>query len=60
MEMLCRVPVLRGIAAADVTASEAQTQMDPAVTHFDAIFTDVFCGLKIPGFFDVFAVLHSC
>ena len=39
MEMLGSVFVLRGIAAADVAAVHAQTQMHPLVAGFQALFT---------------------
>jgi hypothetical protein len=41
MEMLGRVLVLRGIAAADVPTGKAQAQMDPGVAHLHAFFADV-------------------
>src|SRR4051795_886313 len=38
MEVLRRVLVLRGIAAADLAAGETQPQMDPGVAHLQALF----------------------
>jgi hypothetical protein len=40
-KMLGRMFVLRGIAATHVSATQAQSQMDPSVTEFDAFFTNV-------------------
>src|SRR5258708_1487330 len=34
MKMFCRMLILRRIAAAYVTATEAQSEMDPGVAHF--------------------------
>jgi hypothetical protein len=41
MKMLCRVLVLGIVAAADVTAGYAKSQMEPPVTHFQTLFTAV-------------------
>ena len=41
MKMLCRVLVLRGIAAADMAALEAQPQMHPAVAHLQALLAAI-------------------
>jgi hypothetical protein len=38
MKMFCGVFVLRGVAAADVAASQAKTQMYPTVAHLKALF----------------------
>src|SRR5215470_3602729 len=38
VKMLRRVLVLRGIATADMSAFQAQAQMYPAVTYFEALF----------------------
>ena len=53
------VLVFGGIAAADMTAGQAQPQVDPTVTGFDAIFTHVFRRLKILCVLHVFADRHS-
>ena len=37
-----RVLVLRGIAAANVSTLQAQAQMDPGISDFYAVFTNVF------------------
>ena len=42
MKMFRRVLVLRRIAAADVSADEAKSEMHPAVTHLDAFLALVF------------------
>jgi hypothetical protein len=47
VEVLCRVFVFGRIAAADVTAFEAEPQMDPPVAHFQAFFTAVGMGFYI-------------
>jgi len=39
--MLRGVLVLRIVAAADVPAGEAETQIDPGVAHFDALFAGI-------------------
>ena len=41
VKMFGCVLVLRGIAAANVTAFQAQAQMDPVVAHFEAFFATV-------------------
>jgi hypothetical protein len=41
MEMLGGVLVLGGVAAADVAAFEAEAQVDPSVTHFQAFLATV-------------------
>ena len=41
MKMLCRVSILRIVAAADVTARDAKSQMNPPVARFQTLFTTV-------------------
>ena len=41
MKVLCRVFILRVIAAADVSADYAKSQMKPAVAYFQTLFTTV-------------------
>src|SRR5215472_10533631 len=41
VEVLGGVLVLRGVAAPDVAAGQAQAQVDPGVAHFEAFFTAV-------------------
>ena len=60
VKVLCRVPVLRGIATPHMAARQAKPQVHPAVARLDAIFTNVFGRVKILRFFDVFAVCHAC
>ena len=43
-KMLRSVFIFRGIATADVSAFQAQSQMDPRVPQFDAVLADVFLG----------------
>lgn len=38
VEMLGGVLVFGGVAAANVAASEAETQVDPGIAHFEALF----------------------
>jgi len=44
-EMLCRMPVLRIVAAADMAAGAAQAQMNPRVARGEAFFASV--GIRI-------------
>jgi hypothetical protein len=44
VKMLRGVFVLRGVAAANVTATQAQTQMRPSVAHFEAFFATLGLG----------------
>ena len=44
VEMLGRVFVLRRIAAADMTALEAQAQVHPGVSRFEAHFAAIATG----------------
>ena len=47
MKVLGGVLVLGRIAATNVTAFQAEPQMHPCVSGFDALFTDVFvCALE--------------
>jgi hypothetical protein len=45
MEMFGGMPVLGRIAASDVAARETEPQVNPGVTRFHAVFTNVFAGL---------------
>ena len=54
VKMLGRVFVFRRIAAADVTARVAQTQMNPTVAHFQTFLAAVGrVGGMIGNFFDM-------
>jgi hypothetical protein len=53
VKMLGGVFVLGGIAASDVAAREAHSQVDPLVTHFQAFLASVGAGFHIFDFFDV-------
>jgi hypothetical protein len=44
MEVFRCVLVLRGVTTADVSAFQAETQVDPGVTGLKAVFADVFVG----------------
>jgi len=58
-EVLGGVPVLRGVAAADVAALQAGAQMHPGVAQRDALFADVDLGSDVFGVGEVFAERHS-
>jgi hypothetical protein len=47
MKMLCRVPVFRRIAAADVPARLAKAQVNPKIARFQAILAPVRARLDI-------------
>jgi hypothetical protein len=40
-EVLCRVPIFGGIAAADVAADFAEAQMDPRIAHLQALLAPI-------------------
>jgi hypothetical protein len=48
MEMMCRVPMGRGIAAADMTACQTQAQMHPNSTDPQAIRAAICIGRHPP------------
>src|SRR5215472_12606521 len=52
-EVLCRVFVFRGVAAADVTASQAESQMDPRVAHPNALLASGGVGRHISDLVEV-------
>jgi hypothetical protein len=54
VEVLGGVLVLRGIAAAYVTALQAKPQVDPGITHLQALFTAFSTGG------DFTDLLHMC
>lgn len=45
MVVLGRMLVLGRIAAPHVAAAEAKPQMNPAISHFLALFADMFIGI---------------
>jgi len=53
VEMLGGVFVLRGVAAANVTATQAQTQMHPTVAHFEAFFASLGLGFNFLNLIEV-------
>jgi hypothetical protein len=53
------VLVLGGIAAADVTASEAQAQVDPSIAHLQALFAAFGVGFYLVNLIEVGASLHG-
>ena len=60
VEMFGRMLVLRGIAAADVAAFQAETQVYPCVSEFDAIFTDMFVRADQLDMVEMIALSHNC
>ena len=57
MEVFGGVFVLRRIAAADVTADQALSQVDPGIAHLEALLTAFAAWLNLANFF---YVLTSC
>ena len=57
-KMRGRVLVPRRIAAAHMTAGEADSEMHPRVSSFDAILTLVAFGREIAGGSQMFAAIH--
>jgi hypothetical protein len=45
VKMFCGVLVLRGVAAADVTATQTQAEVHPGVAHLEALFAAFGLGL---------------
>jgi len=58
MEVFGRMLVLGGIAASDVSAFQAQPQVDPGVADLNAVFADMLVCAGEFGFFNVSAVIH--
>ena len=58
MEVLRRVLVLRLIAAADVPAGEAESEMNPGVAHLQAFLTSVRRAWRDG--FEIFEVCALC
>src|SRR5579872_4801503 len=59
VKVLRRVLVLRGVAATDMAALQAKSQMDPPVSHFYAFFADVSLSLGDVNVVHVLALAHS-
>jgi hypothetical protein len=59
MKMFGRVFVFRGIAAAHVTARQAQPQMDPRIARFQALFAAAGVGLHVVDLIQMMARLHG-
>src|SRR6266571_1969528 len=57
LEMLGRVPALRGIAAADVPAGEAHAQLYPGIARLDAALAAFRRGFHLPDLILVSACL---
>jgi hypothetical protein len=55
VKMLGGVLVLRGIAAAHVTALEAKPQVDPGIAHFQTFFATFSTGSDFAYLLDVLA-----
>jgi hypothetical protein len=60
MEMLGRMFVFRRIAAAYVSAFQAETQVDPCVSDFDAVFTEMFVRTGQLHVIEMSALSHNC
>ena len=58
MEMLGGVLVLGSVAAADMAAGKADSQVNPPVAGFHAIFTNMPGGLEIARFLQMSARFH--
>lgn len=59
VEVLRGVFILRRITAADMSAFQAQPQMDPGVSHFHAVFTNVLVGGCNADLIEMSALFHS-
>jgi hypothetical protein len=53
-----RVPVLGGVAAADMAAFHAEAQVDPGVTQLQALFAAAGVRLDILNLVEMRAALH--
>jgi hypothetical protein len=58
MKMLGGVPVLRGIAAADMPACEAQTKVHPPVPHLQTFFAAFRMRLDIFDLIQMLTLIH--
>jgi SNF family Na+-dependent transporter len=50
VKVFCSVLVLRTVTTSNVTAREAETQMNPRISHFEAFFAAVAAGLHFFNF----------
>ncbi len=57
-KVLCRVLVLRRVAAADVAARQARAQVHPRVAERDALLANVYLGRDVVTMGQVFAKRH--
>jgi hypothetical protein len=53
VKVFCRMLVLRAVATSDVSAAEAEAEMNPGVTHFKAFFATFAAGLHFFNFAEV-------
>jgi hypothetical protein len=58
VEMLRRVLVLRGIAATYMPADEAEPEVDPRVSHFQALLATAAVGLYISDLLQMLTLFH--
>jgi hypothetical protein len=58
-EMLCGMLILRRVATAHVTAVHAQPQMDPGISHLQALFTAASVRRNVLNLSDVGTWSHS-
>jgi hypothetical protein len=59
MKVLRGMFILRRIATADMPAFQAQPQMDPGVSNFHAVFTNLLVCRRNADFIEMSALSHS-
>jgi hypothetical protein len=59
VKMPGRVLVLRRIAAADVPAGETQAQMNPGISHFEALLAALRVRMNVPNLVEMRAWSHG-
>lgn len=59
MKMFRRVFILRGIAATDVSAGQAQPQVDPRIAHFQTFLAAARVRLHVVNLIQMRAFLHA-
>jgi hypothetical protein len=58
MKVFCGVPVFGRLAAANVSACEAEAEVDPGVADFYAFFANVLVTARELDLFEVFTLRH--
>jgi len=56
MEMFGRMPILRVVAAAHMTASQTQPQLDPRIAHLQTFFAAIRAGYYVVDLIDMLAL----